>query len=318
MFPAWPRRTLLSLTAGALLLASGAPALAAAPLAGQHYPNGATDFLGGILPPQPGFYLINYLLLLQKDRLMDDDGNKVPLPFHADVTAEVPRFIWVSPYKLFGANYGAQLFIPTYNARVESPAVGGEQEDRGLGDIIFAPIILGWHFSPNFHMVFAEDIWAPTGGYQEDNFATQLLSKNHWTFESVLAVTYLVGGLDLSAKFMYDFNTKNNKYDADLAGPGGTVDLKPGQEFHVDYGISYGKSMDFRYGVSGYYYQQITKDKVDGNEVDEKTRFASIGPTFKYWPGMGKWQFTLKHLWEFGTKNAPEGQNTWLNATYAF
>jgi hypothetical protein len=33
---------------------------------------------------------------------------------------------------------------------------------------------------------------------------------------------------------------------------------------------------------------------------------------------MGKWQFTLKHLWEFGAKNAPEGQNTWLNATYAF
>src|SRR5574340_814442 len=69
-----PRRSrcwLPILVAAVLFAASPAPLLAGG---GQHYPNGVTDFMSGVLPP-PGFYWLNYLTYITKDKLADRDGN---------------------------------------------------------------------------------------------------------------------------------------------------------------------------------------------------------------------------------------------------
>lgn len=322
----WLPRTLLVL---ALALALGSPVWAGIPGAGQHYPNGSSDFMGGVLPP-PGTYWLNYLAYIGKDKLLDKDGNEeiatpggpMKTDFDADVLVEVPRFIHMTPYKILGATWGVQVFFPLYTADAQLSVGGNEAFDhdsKGLGDIIFSPCLLAWHLSPNLHMGAALDIWAPTGKYDKDNNASQILSKNAWTFELVYAASYWIpGGLDVSAKFMYDINTTNDDYVH--PGTGATVDMKAGQEFHVDYGVSYalGKE-DYRLGASGYYYQQITDDELDGSKVDDsKARILSIGPTFKWWPGMGKLSATLKYLKEFGGENIAQGQSVWLNTTYAF
>jgi hypothetical protein len=284
---------------------------------------GAEDFVVGALPP-PGVYLKTYFALFQKDRLMDDDGKKVPVDFEADVTAVVPRFIWVSPWKVFGASYGMQAFFPLHWTSVRSEGIAGpdspwaDAENSGLGDIIFTPLILGWHFSPNLHLVVAEDIFLPTGDYKADDPASQILSKNCTTFETVAAISYLNAGFDFSAKLMYDFNTKNDDYSLGGLLPE-SVDLETGQEFHVDWAVSYARQEGLRYGLSGYYYMQVTDDKLDGDKVeDSKGRVAAIGPTIKYWPNMGRFSAVLKHQWEFGAKNLPEGQTSWLNVVWVF
>ncbi|WP_243689138.1 hypothetical protein [Geotalea toluenoxydans] len=56
---------------------------------GQHYPNGVEDFAVGALPP-PGTYLVNYMILAQKNSLRDNSGNGLPADFNASVFAEVP------------------------------------------------------------------------------------------------------------------------------------------------------------------------------------------------------------------------------------
>jgi hypothetical protein len=316
-FPQWFQTFLLVL----LLVGLAGTSWANHPAAGQHYPEGAEDFVVGALPP-PGVYLKNYFVLVQKDRLMDDDGKKAPPEFKADVTAVVPRFIWVTPKTIFGASYGVQAFFPLYWSKVQSAdlAPGGlDSDEAGLGDIILTPLILGWHFSPNFHVVAALDIWAPTGDYQSDDIATQLLAKNHWTFEPVVAVTYLWNGFDFSGKFMYDFNTKNDSY---FLGPN-EGELTPGQEFHFDWAVSYAKNEGLRYGISGYCYWQTTKDEFDADaggptvKADKGVVYAA-GPTIKYWPNQGRFSATLKHQWEFGAENLPEGQTSWLNLIWVF
>jgi len=308
----------------ALLIAT--PSLANLPLSGQHYPNGAEDFIVGALPP-PGFYLKTYIALFQKDRLMDNDGKNTGLDFEADVTAVVPRFIWVSPWKILGASYATQAFFPLHWTNVRSNALGGavdpawaDAENSGLGDIIFTPIALGWHFGPNLHLIVAEDLFLPTGDYDADDPASQILSKNCMTFESVAAINYLAAGFDFSAKLMYDFNTKNDDYNLPVPGVGMVNgDLETGQEFHVDWAVSYAHKEGLRYGLSGYYYMQVTEDKFDGDKIDDsKGRIASIGPTIKYWPSMGRFSAVLKHQWEFGAKNLPEGQTSWLNLVWVF
>ncbi|MDW7711053.1 MAG: transporter [Deferrisomatales bacterium] len=318
--PLWCRILPLAL----LLLALSTPSWANLPSAGQHYPNGVEDFVVGALPP-PGVYLKNYFGLIQKDRLKGtlpgvSGSSTAPVDFEADVTVVVPRFIWVTPQTILGASYGVQIFLPMYWADVRAPDLEIDHRQSGLGDIIVNPLILGWHFGPNFHMVAALDIWVPTGDYDREDPATQILSKNHWTFEPVVAVTYLHSGFDFSAKLMYDFNTKNDDY---ILGGVGKGELEPGQEFHVDYAISYARKEGLRYGISGYSYWQTTKDefKPDGGGPKIKGgrgEVHALGPTVKYWPDQGRFSAVLKHHWEFGARHLPEGQATWLNVVWAF
>jgi hypothetical protein len=279
---------------------------------GQHYPNGVEDFMVGALPP-PGTYLVNYMLLVQKNSIRDNNGNGLPADFNASVFAEVPRLIYVSPYKLLGASLAAHAFLPFYSADVTAkstaiPPLNFDANDKGLGDIIFSPLILGWHFSPELHAVFALDIWAPTGNYDKNNPATQILSKNHWTIEPVVAVSYLKEGFDVSAKLMYDFNTKNSDTSTD-----------PGQEFHIDWALGYSLKNGISGGLVGYNYWQITDDEVNGVKVSNaSSEVGGIGVGIKYWPKMGPFSMTLKQYWEYGAKNIATGPQTQFKIIYAF
>lgn len=288
---------------------------------GQHYPEGVEDFAVGALPP-PGVYLVNYLLLIQKNSLKDDGGNNVLPSFKASVVAEVPRLIYVTPLKLLGASYAMQLFIPTYSADVRAGTTPGasnlvDSTDKGLGDIIFSPLVLGWHFGPNLHTVFAVDTWAPTGDYDKYRPASQILSKNHWTIEPVLAASYFLHGFDLSAKLMYDFNTSNSDYLNPATGT--TSKLDPGQEFHMDWAADYSFKNGISAGVVGYNYWQTTDDEIDGaTQPGAKSEVGGIGIGAKYWPNHGPFSMVLKQYWEYGAKNIATGPQTQFKIIYAF
>lgn len=287
---------------------------------GQHYPNGAEDFAVGALPP-PGTYLVNYLIFAQKKTIKDNSGNSALPPgasFKGDVVVEVPRLIYVSPFTVLGANWGAHIFVPFYSADLQAGTAGAggigshsniiDSREKGIGDIIFSPAVFGWHFSPNLHAVAALDIYAPTGNYKVARPATQIISRNIWTVEPVLAVSYLKNGFDISAKFMYDFNSENDD-----------TDTEPGQEFHMDWALGYGVKSGLSGGLIGYNYWQTTDDEVNGVEVqDQKGRIGGIGFGIKYWPKMGPFSMTFKQYWEYGGRNLPSGQQTQLKIAYAF
>jgi hypothetical protein len=285
------------------------------PGSGGHYPNGAEDFMVGALPP-PGTYLVNYMMLVQKNSLKNNSGNTLA-DVNFSVFAEVPRLIYVSPYTLFGANLAAHAFLPYYSADLTAPALGNlNVNDKGMGDIIFSPLVLGWHFGPELHAVAALDIWAPTGNYDKTNLATQVLSKNHWTFEPVLAVSYLKDGFDASIKLMYDFNTENNDY----LHPGlGTGKLSPGQEFHFDWALGYSMKNGLTGGLVGYNFWQTTDDEFNSTKVaDSKSQVGGIGVGLKYWPSQGPFSMIFKQYWEYNAKNIPTGPQTQFKIIYAF
>lgn len=297
------------------------------PGSGGHYPNGAEDFMVGALPP-PGTYLVNYLVYVKKDSLKDNSGNSLPANFDVKALIEVPRLIYVSPYSLFGANLAAHVFFPFYSADVTAkssaiPPLNFDKSDKGMGDIIFSPLVLGWHFGPELHAVAALDIWAPTGSYDKANPATQLLSKNHWTFEPVLAVSYLKEGFDASVKLMYDFNTENNDYLHPALGVG---KLSPGQEFHLDWALGYSMKNGLTGGLVGYNFWQTTDDEFNGSKAmaknadgsSSKSQIGGIGVGLKYWPKQGPFSATLKQYWEYNAKNTASGSQTMFKIIYAF
>ncbi len=279
---------------------------------GDHYPNGAEGFLAGMAPP-PGFYVLNYNYLYTSRAFKDNSGDTIDLgpldDFSLRVYANVTRLLYVTPFKLLGANYALHIFLPWME--VNANCKGFHVHKRGLGDIIVDPFILTWH-GKYVHVVTGLDIYLPTGEY--DKFQPINIGRNFYTFEPVLGVTFLLPQkLALSFKFMYDFNTANNDYINPMTGK--ETSLKPGQEFHFDYAISWSPIPNLRLGLTGYFYQQTTDDELDGKEIEHnRGRAMALGPGIKW--DYKRLSLVLRTQYEFGVKNRPQGKNLWFKVVY--
>ncbi len=268
---------------------------------GGAYPNGAEDFWCGAVPP-PGYHFINYFQYYSADEFKDGDGDDLIPGFDLKATANVFRFIYITKQQIFGGFWGVHMFIPVANVDVTFPF--DDQDRTGLGDIIIDPFILSWH-SKNWHFATGLDIYIPTGRYDKYDLAN--IGRNYWTFEPIFAFTYQSdSGFEVSSKFMYDFNTENND-----------TDYLSGQEFHFDYTLGY-KIDNWRLGLGGYYYKQITNDELDGHKYLDgfKGQAIALGPQVKY--EYKNMSFTLKYQIETEVENKPEGQKFWFKFIYSF
>jgi hypothetical protein len=267
---------------------------------GNHYPNGAEDFMAGAVPP-PGVYFLNYFEYYSANKFKIKGAGDMP-NFNLKLTADVLRLLYVTKQQIFGGFWGMHIFVPFMNVDVTLPV--GSQSKFAVGDIIIDPFILSWH-TKNWHFVTGLDIFIPTGQYDKNRLAN--VGRNYWTFEPIVGITYLSdSGFEVSSKFMYDFNTKNN--DSDYAS---------GQEFHFDYTVGY-KIKDWSLGIGGYYYKQITNDKQYGQTVGDgfKGQVFAIGPQVKF--DYKKMSLILKYQWETAVENRPQGNNFWFKFVYAF
>ena len=319
-------RKIVAVFLGLALVSAAGQAMAGG---GQNYPNGAESFMSGAVPP-PGFYFIDYLYYYSADTMKDDSGNDIAAFDDVSVLANVFRFLWVSEKTILGANYGQHLFVPVIGTDLNFKAPVGPENTNSYDDtdipyLIYSPLVLAWHLQEGKLHVAASlvDLYIPKG--QDDgNMAS--VGKNFWTFEPVVAVTWMNGPWAISGKFMYDFNTSQDRYPTVY---GVEVDRDPGQEFHVDYSVSYGVSKALRLGINGYYYYQTTDDSYDLNDTipapvqellkaDEgyRSQVFAIGPGI--WYNYKNMFFELRNQWEMGAQNKTEGYNIWAKFTYAF
>jgi len=284
-----------------------APPVAATEGGGGHYPNGAEDFMVGALPP-PGNYFLNYLSWYNASSFRDDSGERLFTDFNLNVVADTLRLIHVSKFQFLGANWAAHIFVPLVNVevsrRIAAPFARESDSSFGVGDLIIDPFILGWH-GKHWHVTTGLDIYVPTGNFNQHNLAN--VGRNHWTFEPIVAFTYLSdGGVELSAKLMYDFNTENHD-----------TNYHSGQEFHLDYTVGY-HTGPWSLGIGGYYYQQTTDDELDGYTFLNGFRgqVFAVGPQVKY--DYRNMAFTLKYQAETQVENRPQGNTLWFKFLYAF
>jgi hypothetical protein len=269
------------------------------------YPNGAEALTIAALPP-PGTYLLDYQYYYTADRLNDRDGNSVgPPDLSVDAVANIPRFVHVTNTKILGATLAMQVFVPVVNVNVR--AGGSRQNKFGIGDLIVNPFILGWNRKNTF-FVLTMDTFVPTGRYKRTDLAN--IGNNYWTFEPVFAVSHFNpagSGPEVSAKFMYDFNTKNT-----------ATQYRSGQAAHVDFAASYNFN-PITVGVTGYYFKQTTDDKLNGVKVGTdgyRGEVFALGPLVRYQAGkvpiVAQWQH------ELSASNRTQGNSFWLKAAFRF
>lgn len=272
-------------------------------------PGGADDWPDCLTPPPGGLYWLLYSGNFWSDRFNDGHGRRAVPKFSSNFTLAASRIGYMSKKKIFGADLGASVIIPfaRVQAKIETPQ-GRQSETRtGLYDIVLGPYVLGWH-GKNWHALQTLQIYVPTGSYDKDRLVN--LSNNYWTIEPVFAFAYFGdNGFDATAKFKYDINTKN--MDSRIITPSGPKDVNylSGQALDIDYAIGQ-RFKNFRIGVTGNLYKQITDDEVDGDKIRNKSQSFSVGPAITY--EYKYLFFELKFQKDFWVRNRPVMDKLWF------
>jgi len=153
---------------------------AAPPPFDEHYPPGVEGIRAATLPP-PGIYFRDYNVFYTANKYHGSGLSD----FDALVYYNAPRLIWMSDFKIFGANYGADIFIPFGYKDIKANGVGFHK--FGLADISIEPLLLSWYFD-KFDISAAYAFWAPSGISDDANPAS--MGTGFWSHMLTLGGTY--------------------------------------------------------------------------------------------------------------------------------
>ena len=192
----------------------------------NHYVNGIEGIKAATVPP-PGFYWRCYNIFYDADKLMDEHSEELQIDFDVNLYAQAHRFLWVSDFKILGADYGLDVIIPILYTDFKIGALGVHEEEFGFGDIVVEPLVLAWH-GDFYDIALAAGFHAPVGKFHHDDPASP--GKYFWTGLFTLGGTLYFDQEKtwaLSALSRYEVHSK--RYN---------VDFRSGDDFHFEWGLS--------------------------------------------------------------------------------
>ncbi len=268
---------------------------------GTHYIVGMEGIRGSDLPP-PGFYVRDYTYFYTADTL---DGSSLNLNFFA--FAEAPKFVWMTPWTLFGANYGCDVIVPFVYQNFSSHQLGTGGEFN-LGDIYASPFVLSWHFK-HFDVATAYGIWAPSGEFDVHSLTSP--GKGFWSHMITLGAVWYP---DDAKKWAFSLL---NRYE--ISTEQDQTQITPGNMFSTEWAISRTVLPGVDVGVAGYWQQETTQDS--GPKATTATALSSVvgvGPEVSVvWEKIGLIS-SLRYIYEVDAKDRPKGQTFALTLTRRF
>ncbi|RVC69050.1 hypothetical protein EN759_09495 [Mesorhizobium sp. M00.F.Ca.ET.038.03.1.1] len=275
--------------------------------AGRYIP-GITAGPGmGIVPPTSGvgYWAISNAYYHGKASGEIPFGNDtVALDLKADMWITALAGVYVPELHLPGNwTYAVQGAVPIAWSQAEASLGPIEADDHlaGLGDIAVAPLVFGWHNDAmNTFVSTSLTVTAPTGLWDKGRLV--FLGLNYWTFTPAVGFTRLFPeqGLDFSAKFGVDINTRNED-----------TDYYSGAMAHLDLALTKNITKNFSVGaIAGFLYQFQDDDSTFADAHDGfKGRSIAIGPLVSYKAEFGKTEVNLTLRWahELEVKNRMKG-----------
>lgn len=267
-----------------------------------HFAGGLVNIRDYVMPPEPGFYSSLYTYYYSTNRLNDADGNKVhsvnlgPLNPKVDVDVDVfvtvPSFLWVSPWKIAGAKYGAYIAPSIATSSVEAAlatertrGLNASESNVGLGDIYVQPVWLDWSLQ-HWDFALGYGFYAPTGRYDVDTISiagrdvraedTDNIGLGYWTHQFQGAVSWYPfdnKGTAVTAALTYEINGEKQDYD-----------MVPGDRLSLNWGISQYLPLDkaqsilLEIGPAGYSHWQVSDDTgSDAPAADDHDQTHAVG-----------------------------------------
>ena len=212
----------------------------------------------GVVPPTPGFNLaIAYAYYAgqiggQRETPIGR-STAIGLDAQFDLLSFTGVYVWPTGEGRW--NYATALAVPFAKVDVEADVrLGGlglstSDEDSGLFDMTFVPVIASRHFSQTRHLSLALYIYAPTGSYDPGKLAN--VSLNNWTFSPTVGYTQLAQGgtLEFTSLAAVDFYTQND-----------ATDYRNGAVFRLDALLVKRTKSGWGFGAAGGWVQQLEDD----------------------------------------------------------
>jgi hypothetical protein len=274
-----------------------------------HYVNGVEGIKAATLPPAGSLCYRLYNVFYNADTLKDSDGDELGVGFDLSVYAMANRFIWITNKKILGADFGADIIIPFVYTDIEIRAIGVADEKFGLGDVAVEPFVLVWH-GPRYDAALGAALYIPTAEYDLNEPASP--GKDFWTGMFTLGGTwYFDAARSWSASILARYEIHSEK---------DSEDVKPGNDFHFEWGIGKTLAKIWDVGLTGYCQWQVTDDS--GSDVvwdrgDHDSVYA-VGPEVAVFIPPAALCVSLRSQWEFQAVDRPEGHVTTLTVTKLF
>lgn len=269
---------------------------------------GFTSFLDGAPPAGPGLYLSEYLQYYTADQINDESGDKIDSFEGVDVWVLMNQLIYQSDQPiLFGGKWGLNVMLPIVSIDADVLPDNGS----GLGDLLIGPYlqwdpIMGANGPLMVNRIELQTIF-PTGKYDSDDLLNP--GSNHFSFNPYWSATVFLGPkATVSWRLHYLWNDKNDDFSFGGAMPK-DVDLEPGDAVHANFTAAYEVlPKQLRLGINGYWYDQISDTKVDGDKrKDMEEKVFAIGPG-AVWHFSQDTHLFLNAYFETDAESRPEGE----------
>lgn len=283
-----------------------------------HNTKGDWGLQSGTQPP-PGLYLVPLYYRYDGSELKNRNGDNVRLDPERrgslDVNAYVLGVIWVSEFKIFGGNYGFQIYPAFTDNTLEVPILDlDESVSTGFTDLYVQPINLGWQ-TDRADFIAGLGVYAPTGNYELGG--SENLGLGMWSFEFFAGTTiYFDEARTWHFATTAWYETHTDKKD---------TDIRVGDILTLEGGL--GKSfLDGALSVGAAYYAQwkITEDDLGELERPNgpglgKHRVYGVGPELTLPLATKKTLYgflNARYFWEFGAESTLEGNTFVLTLTF--
>jgi hypothetical protein len=283
-------------------LSTAATALAQGPYLQGHYIPGVEGIQAATLPPA-GLYVRDYNYTYWANRFNMPDGSQAPGDFNAVVYANVPRVVWMTGKKIFGADFGMDALIPLVYKNIE-----GVGNHFSAGDACFEPVLLSWHLN-KFDIAAGYAFYAPTAAAGTVAAGQLDAGSGFWTQMITFGGTWYADAKktwSISALNRYEFNSIQRN-----------TGLRAGQVYTLEYGVAKALTPTLKFGAAGYYQTQTTLDSGDGAST-ARDSVAAIGPEITYdFPKIMLFT-SLRYEREFFANDRPQGNVVTLTITKRF
>jgi hypothetical protein len=301
-----------------------------------HYLPGIINIRDYVNPaPVSGFMFVDYNLFLSGSQYFDKDGNELkqiigpngnPIDLNSKVSGYVNslNILWASNFKILGANYlgGISATYNTVSLNIAYNQIGEVDginnngtisgKDSGFSDLGVIPILLSWG-KDQFDLTAGYMVYAPTGKYKsggDDN-----LGLGFWSHLIQFYGYYYPLKMDGSTSKTMAIMVSGNY---ELTSKIKDADVKPGNRFSIDYGISQYLSDKLEVGIFGGNNWQISEDK--GSEVywdtSIKDKIGVVGFQAGYWIWPDRIQAAVKYGFNYGAVQQFEMNTMQLNLTF--
>lgn len=275
---------------------------------------GGTSFYDGFAGP-PGLNHQTYLKFSTASSIRTDGGKKNGAfdDPKINVITLINQLSYYSPETIGGgAHLGWSLLVPIVSLDGDFGDNGTKLKDNatGLGDVAVGPQIqfdpiVDASGRPVFVQRMAFDAILPTGKYNKDKDLNP--GSNYFSLNPYWAATWMPAPrweVSWRLNYLYNFKNDDPASSSQQFFEGQAVrDTQSGQSAWANFTASYEVFPTVSVGINGYYFRQISDDKVNGNTLtDSREKVLGFGPGL-FWKITEDKAFWLNIYKETGVEN---------------